>query len=1658
MKGISWSAEYFGGRHGIFRNVSQTSQIAAMSSLVLSFRWLFEIINNHRATIFGEEKVMLKRMKSGIITLLIFVAILPHPLLKASITVDFGKVVSGTVDPAGEVDTYIFSAIASDTVLVRMSRVSGSLWPALILYSPNGTELKSDYGSDVAEVNCTLAETGEYTVNASDYWGDYTGNYSIFFQRLNNPGNAISVKFGETISASIDPAGEVDTYVFSADAGDTILVRTSQTSGVLYPEVRLYAPNGTELSRHWNWSIAEINCALAENGNYTILAFDHFGDYTGNYSIFAQRLNKPGKAVHAMFGDVVSGSIDPAGDVDTYMFSAVAGDTVLARISLVSGILYPETRLYSPNGTKLMSDWSYDVTEINYTLAEDGNYTVLVHDYFGHYTGDYGIFVQRLNNPRNAVSIVFGETVLGSIDPAGDVDTYVFSAQAGDTLLVRASQVSGLLYPEVRLYRPDGTELGCDWDWDVAELTSTLVEDGNYTVLVHDYFGDYTGNYTLYLSEIVFEELTLGNPYVGNISIGEWHSFYVSVEADKNLLVTLKSTSLNGILELYGRYGQAPTQSDYDYIASRRNVFGNYELLISPTENGAYYFGVYGKDAEGLLNYTITASIVERYVSNIYPRILTNSTRATVHISGIGFTSGMHVELRNENTSSIPAETVVLSSSKILIAHFNLGNAPLGIYDIAITWSDSHEKIIQAVVEVCELREGMLYSLPELQMKEKTTSAFEIEIPKIPNLFVTLQKSTLVSYGNSWSAELSLLYQGEEIARTSGSHDLILHIVDPNSGTYTVNVTAIDAGSGILTVWTSLPELPLGEWVVGTIYCSYGSIWYQVEVPPEQDSLCFEAEAMGAWSHFDIYYEEYGSSNHWVSRQGTQTSIEIPNPVAGTYIVEFMDSAMLYDGDRWSEDQTRDVLIRADTTFSVEPPLNYLPTITSISPDRGGNTGFVTVEIRGGWLDSNATVSLTRTGYESIVAQDVDLGSDGRSILATFDLIGKEPGEYTLEVTNPDGLSATAPTQFIIEEGGEAELWLEVVGREQIRIGRTQTYWIRYGNLGNIDVKDVCIYINTSGIGLIRVEKEDGVVLIDSTANESFSGPALIWLPRLQGSEVQKLKVTVYSASQGSFVATWVGLGIGIDFIGDVLWNTYKHMWEPVGSEETLKEAFWECVKKGWDDTLKEWKGGEVPLWSAVKVIGERLLRDSILGPFMIGYKLSEFLYKWADKTFEGGKLYLEAESQKEASKEVKCVYSTTPEDKYGPTGFDMPNTLYEERKRFVPPNQNFYYTVDFWNKEDATAPACDVFVKDQLDADFDWSTFRFEEIGFLNWTVYLEPCQYFNVYVDTRPEMELIVNVEGTFDPETGEISWTFRSLDPSTMETPDDPMAGFLPPITESGYEVGWVCFSVNPKADLPTGTRIENQAFVNFDGVGPYNPAPKEGPFVNTIDSAAPTSWIKLLPQTITSPSFTLEWEGNDTDGSGIRDYTIYVSENGMNYVPLLEHTTKTSIVFNGSFGHTYRFFSCARDNVGNIESVVFVAEAATTLLLPPQFTTANLTVSPPMVEVGENVTISVLVNNTGGSEGTYQLVLKINGTTETTKNITLAAGASQNVTFIISRDTPGAYVVEVDGLTGEFTVEAVPTSLSPPWWIIGILVTAIILASITLYLIKTRKKKS
>jgi len=72
-------------------------------------------------------------------------------------------------------------------------------------------------------------------------------------------------------------------------------------------------------------------------------------------------------------------------------------------------------------------------------------------------------------------------------------------------------------------------------------------------------------------------------------------------------------------------------------------------------------------------------------------------------------------------------------------------------------------------------------------------------------------------------------------------------------------------------------------------------------------------------------------------------------------------------------------------------------------------------------------------------------------------------------------------------------------------------------------------------------------------------------------------------------------------------------------------------------------------------------------------------------------------------------------------------------------------------------------------------------------------------------------------------------------------------------------------------------------------------------------------------------------------------------------------------------------------------------------------------------GEAVSITAEVKNTGGSEGTYTAILTIDGIEVETKDITVAAGATDAVTFWLVKDTPGTYSISVALLSSTLTVK-------------------------------------
>ena len=130
----------------------------------------------------------------------------------------------------------------------------------------------------------------------------------------------------------------------------------------------------------------------------------------GLFSLFVPTVSATTENID--FGVTKTSSIDVAGEVDTYTFSGNTGDGIDIRLTKTSGTLWPRLTLYGSNGKEIKRSFDSTSTEILYVLTAPGAYKILVDNGLGGtYTGDYSLFVQNINNPKNTKSVEFDTSV-----------------------------------------------------------------------------------------------------------------------------------------------------------------------------------------------------------------------------------------------------------------------------------------------------------------------------------------------------------------------------------------------------------------------------------------------------------------------------------------------------------------------------------------------------------------------------------------------------------------------------------------------------------------------------------------------------------------------------------------------------------------------------------------------------------------------------------------------------------------------------------------------------------------------------------------------------------------------------------------------------------------------------------------------------------------------------------------------------------------------------------------------------------------------------------------------------------------------------------------------------------------------------------------------
>ena len=461
--------------------------------------------------------------------------------------------------PAGVSNVWTFTANAGDGIVVRFGEAvtNSSLYPLVRIYGPNGAELGSNIGQAAAEVTTRATNGGTFTVVAANYESGTIGGNGAYRITLSTTttGSPVTVAPGDeggTMTNGLTyqgelPVGDMEVWTFSANAGDGIVVRFGEavTNSSLYPLVRIYGPNGAELGSNIGQAAAEVTTRATNGGTFTVVAANYESGTIGGNGAYRITLSTtttgspvtvaPGDEGGTMTNGLTYQGELPVGDMEVWTFSANAGDGIVVRFgeAVTNSSLYPLVRIYGPNGAELGSNIGQAAAEVTTRATNGGTFTVVAANYESGTIGGNGAYRITLSTtttgspvtvaPGDEGGALNGANTYDGIMNTGDLDVWSFTLCAGELVLLRMDEltVGSSLYPLLRLYGPNGAELGSNFGQAAAEIVTRSTNGGTFTVVAANYESGTIGGNGAYRLTVngLSDDLRLCDPKISGTNV-----------------------------------------------------------------------------------------------------------------------------------------------------------------------------------------------------------------------------------------------------------------------------------------------------------------------------------------------------------------------------------------------------------------------------------------------------------------------------------------------------------------------------------------------------------------------------------------------------------------------------------------------------------------------------------------------------------------------------------------------------------------------------------------------------------------------------------------------------------------------------------------------------------------------------------------------------------------------------------------------------------------------------------------------------------------------------------------------------------------------------------------------------------------------------------
>jgi len=956
-------------------------------------------------------------------------------------------------------------------------------------------------------------------------------------------------------------------------------------------------------------------------------------------------------------------------------------------------------------------------------------------------------------------------------------------------------------------------------------------------------------------------------------ALGQSQWFKVTPADGQAFHVALDLADDAGASELYVAFGHVPTRQYYDMGSEQWNS-ADVSLSVSDASAEVYYVLAYARAlTDAPTTYTLTANPVDLDVLSVTPDQGGTDGTVTITVIGEAFPEGTEVDLITADATAITPDALHQVDATRILATFSLSKAPAGPADVRVTAPNG--------------------------ASQKLAGAFEILPGGSPDYWVDVEGPSDARWGREYPITLSWGNRG-----TVDGAMLVMKLDTP-PGTELALTPGGPPVEGELALLTAQPDAPGPVMAPG--YADSRTIYV---TPPRTDEVILSVKASPIdaaslanysldWDAWETAARPDGFTDEEWSPFWDQLKSQLGSDTA-EMVQELADNAVALS-------QTSDVPL-------LEAQGGGVRLFESLLVEIGQAQSALAGSQTGPPIPQQVHCLFVGSGdYQHYYSGGVDLRAatkDAKSWASFYHEYAEVPRtNMTLVLDAPgrnDGDPLGPGSVPNVPHAG-ARLMLANLKRIGTEAGPNDMIVFHYSGHG---LGDGLVLPTTSSatqgqyvVGwetihdqLKDTEAKKIVVVLDACYSNAFADRLRTWikLPHHAPSGFDPDKWVVITASSAEAYETWDGQGL-------LTWH--------------LKEQLNAGIKDGQTDLYHA--------FSQFGTLSNGVKRQT---PDFAGDESFSLYHQHTAGTVK----HTVPQSGYDFGVAVSDFLTTTIHGSRDP---NEKATLGIGEAGYITDDQPITYTIYFENdpEQGATAPVQELLITDQLNDALDWSTFELGAIRLGDNEVGVPEGRYTFSSVANVPNDANPVTIEAWIDPDSGVVTWHLRSLDTATQDLPEDPLAGFLPVNDETGRGEGYVSFTVLPKAGLPTGTEIQNQATITFDPTYGVNPPITTGTVLNTIDAAAPTSAVNALPESMDQDSFDVVWSGSDSD-SGLASYDIYVSTDGGDYVLWQEDTTETQATFSAEDGHTYSFYSTATDQVGHTEAAPASADATTRVDVP------------------------------------------------------------------------------------------------------------------------------